>query len=273
MSSVAYIQPVFAPDKMRLDRNIDSIRSFGQYIKKFPYPNLHVVMGGYAREEYWAEIVEVIKEHIGPDTPITKFEKNYGKATVVNTLHDKHLKNKNIDFILGADSDIVFDTNCPSVIPRLILCAEKMTEKKGCPFGMVALNQKAQNCHLMNHLTEKFEYDGPFGKESVVWPRGMGGIAGGCIFISSKLWDKVGGYRVMGCYAGDDAYLLVDAMRNGFSIQMMETVHIVHPHEHDEEYAKWKVKVCQRDSGKAKKNIDAQIQEAEEFWNKKNGKE
>jgi hypothetical protein len=70
----------------------------------------------------------------------------------------------------------------------------------------------------------------------------------------------------MGVYAGDDAYLLMDLGMRGFTWQMADTIPIIHPPENDAEYAKWKVKVCQRDSGVVKQNIDAQIKEASEFW-------
>jgi hypothetical protein len=75
----------------------------------------------------------------------------------------------------------------------------------------------------------------------------------------------------MGVYAGDDAYALIDTVNCGYSIQMFESLPVIHPPDNDSEYAKWKYVVCQRDSsgGKIKNNIEDKIKEAEDFWRNK----
>lgn len=267
--SIVYLQPIFAPDKSRLQRNLDSIKSFANYCTKNPYPNLKIVLGGWAQEEYWPEIQIAVRDSIGPGIKIKKFDKNYGKATVVNTLHES-IANETHDFILTADSDIIFDETQPNLFERLVEVSQESAKNRKIPFGLISLNQLAQNCHLPNCVYQnRQKYSGKYGEEEFVWPSGNGGIAGGCLFISSKCWKDVGGYRVMGVYAGDDAYFLIDTIQKGYSIQMFETGKIIHPHDHDQEYAQWKVKVCQRDSGITKQDINIQIDEANSFWDTK----
>jgi hypothetical protein len=137
---------------------------------------------------------------------------------------------------------------------------------------MNGLNKKGEGCHYASCQENVVEYTintgtGPI-PEKIVWPNISSGIAGGCIFISKKMWDTVGGYRVMGLYAGDDAYLLLDCHMKGFSYQMFDSLAIIHPHENDAEWSAFKVKVCQRDSVSGpKSNLDPIIKEMDEFWN------
>jgi hypothetical protein len=269
MSSTVLIQPIFAPDKPRLKRNLDSLKSLSEYILKNKL-EINIVLGGWAqKDEYFDEIKNFCNKNNFPNLiHVYKFKKNYGKATIVNNLYDKlREKNINYEYILTADSDIVFDINEENIFGRLEEYASKSQEIRGKPFGMIALNQKAQCCHLSMVYENEVKYISNFGKEErVVYPNGSGGIAGGCIFVSKEAWEKIGGYRVMGVYAGDDAYLLIDLYRNGYSINMFDSLSIVHPHDHDEDYAKWKVKVCQRDAAGTIRNIDSRIEEAEEYW-------
>ena len=264
--SILYVQPIFAPDKKRLIRNLDSIKSFASYLKNNPYPGLKVVLGGWTVPEYWDELKKTVMDYMGSGIPIKRFDKNYGKATVVNTLH-KSINDGEFEYMLTADSDIVFDVNQPNLFIRSIECAKESEKFRGKPFGMLSMNQMGQNCHLKDHVyRNRHKYAGKFGEEEIVWPHGAGGIAGGCIFTSSKCWKSVGGYRIMGCYAGDDAYYLIDTINKGYTIQMYETGKIIHPLDDDVEYAKWKVKVCQRDSGPVKTDLSKFVAEADEFW-------
>ena len=171
--------------------------------------------------------------------------------------------------MLTADSDIVFPLESENIFNRLIHATNVVVAHKKRDWGMIGLNQLSQNCHLPCCYENRIEYNSIQGsglKEKMVWPTGGGGIAGGCIFVNADAWRKLGGYKVMGCYAGDDAFWLITLLLNGYSIQMIDTLGIIHPPENDEEYAKWKVKVCQRDSGFERSNIEEQVKEAEDFW-------
>jgi hypothetical protein len=281
IKSILYAQPVFAPDKMRLDRNINSIKSFGQYLKTNGNDGMQltIAIGGWAKDDaLWNEIVEACKDAFGGKVSPIRFDRNYGKATVVNKLVAlSKEQGAKFDAILTADSDILFPLDTPNMLARLAIAALKMEARKGMPFGMTSLNQLGAGCHWKVCYENIVEYDIKVGKgtykEKIVWPNVPSGIAGGCLFISRRLWDTVGGYRVLGVYSGDDAFILVDCARNGFSYQMSDSIAIVHPPEDDAEYAKWKVRVCQRDSLTGPKaNLDPIIKEADDFWGQRENK-
>jgi hypothetical protein len=285
MSKILFAQPIFAPDQKRLERNLNSIKSFGEYVKKYGTDGNHVtvIMGGWAKtDELWNEIVKECKTSLGENFNPIRFEKNYGKAIIVNQLVQNAKLNdtsKDFEYILTADSDILFPEETKYLFGRLVNMATNCQTSKHKPFGMISLQQLGAGCHwpvcYENNLTytltvtnEKGEIDTI--EEKVVWPNTPSGIAGGCLFVSRLLWDMVNGYRVMGVYSGDDAYLLLDCGLKGFSYQMADTIAIIHPMEDDEEYAQWKHKVCGRDAASGPKtNIDHIIAEADEFWNNK----
>jgi hypothetical protein len=275
IKNILYAQPVFAPDQARTDRNVNSIKSFGQYLKVNGQDGFRITIaiGGWAKDDsLWEQIVAACKEAFGSTFMPFRFDKNYGKASVVNKLVAIAAENGTpFEAMLTADSDILYPLETTNMFVRLVASSIRLEARRGIPFGMTALNQLGSGCHWKVCYENVADYSITLGKttykEKIVWPNRPSGIAGGCLFISRKFWDSVGGYRVMGVYAGDDAWLLVDCYQKGFSYQMSDSIAIVHPPENDEEYAKWKVKVCQRDSlSGPKSNIDAQISEADGFW-------
>jgi len=261
---MAYVQPIFAPDKIRLDRNLDSLHSMSVHLQCHPFDDIEFYFGGWAKDEYWPLISEVVtREFAGRKFILKKFDKNYGKGKVVNTL----MKDVDTKYVLTADSDILFLKEEYKMFERLINAAEISPVIRGIPFGMLSLNQSGNNCHLSFCYNQRVEYDNKFGRyEAHCFPDGGGGIAGGCIFFENKLWKLIGGYKVMGVYAGDDAYFLMDVYNLKRSIQIFETCSVIHPHEDDPVYAQWKVRICQRDSNPFRTLTEEQMQEAKIFW-------
>lgn len=275
MPNILYVQPIFAPDRMRLERNKNSIISFGNYIKANGTDGiqLSIVLGGWVKDDiFWAEIVECVKNNIAKTVEPIRFDRNYGKAVVVNKLVEiANQNNTPYENILTCDSDILFLPEVKFLFGRLVTAVQNLENVKKRPFGLISLNQKGAQCHWQVCYENAFKYiiNTPAGQieENFVWPTQPSGIAGGCLFLSRKLWENVGGYRVLGLYAGDDAYMLVDCAQRGFSYQMADTLSIVHPPEDDEKYAEWKRLVCHRDSHTGiKKNLDQFIKEADAFW-------
>jgi hypothetical protein len=267
--SIVYIQPIFAPDASRLQKNLMSLESMNALMQTHGYKQC--IFGGWAmNDSLWSPIEDYIKSNF-PQHILLRFDRNYGKAITVNKLHKKANEYKiPYEYILTADSDIVFKAGTHKFYERLLEFPKKCEEIRKKPFGMVSLQQEQACCHLMDFLKNRSEYKSEYGiKETFVYPSGKGGIAGGGIFTSKKCWEAVGGYREMGIYCGEDAYFLIDTIDKGMTIQMWETLSVIHPHEKDIDYAKWKVKVCQRDSHGKKSILDEQIKEAEEFWKKR----
>lgn len=277
IQTVLLIQPIFAPSTEQAQRNINSINSLGEYLKKNGTDgiNLIVVMGGWAaNDDLWNLIVTSGKQALGDTFNPIRFDRNYGKAMVVNNLY-KHVISQNnniqIQALFTMDSDIIIPINKPHLLVRLAVAADKMQEVKKQPWGLIGLNQLEHGCHFKSCYDNQAEYSvsiaGQVFNEKIVWPSIPSGIAGGCLFVNVDYWNKVGGYDVLGTYAGDDAYLLAKTQQLGYTWQMSDTIGIIHPFDNDKAYSEWKVKTCQRETSTGIKNdISSQIQEAENFW-------
>jgi len=275
MRHILYAQPIFAPDEQRFARNINSINSIADYMDaNETETKITFAFGGFPmNDEYWDEIVNTINERFKKfDCYVYRYDNNYGKAFILNDICNSKLKHLDFDSILSVDSDIVFMNQEQFFFQRLYVAAQEVSDRKKQNWGIIALNQREANCHLRSCYENKIEYEleisGTPIHERIFYPNAPSGIAGGCLFLNREMWDKVGGYRVMGVYAGDDAYVLIDSNKAGYSYQMMETLSVIHPHEDDSAYAQWKYKVCQRDTaGGLRKDITGQINEANSFWN------
>ena len=274
--SILLCQPIFAPNDNVAERDINSLISLGKYLKENNIKNVDVCLGGWAlNAELWENIISTIKEYFGK-IDVLRFSDNVGKAVVVNTLVKKYCKPHH-QYIISVDSDILFSMDNKQIFNRLINMAEKTEQVKNKKFGLIGLQQLGHGCHLPMCYENEHNYtttnNGETFTEKFVWHSSPSGIAGGCLFISRKAWDDVGGYRIMGVYVGDDAYFLIDVRNKGYSWQMSDSIPIIHPPENDIEYAKWKVKVCQRDgAGVVLGDISNQIKEATKFWEDRNVK-
>lgn len=268
MSDILFAQPIFSPNEALFNKNIASIESLGNYLRAFP-SNMVVAFAGYVKtDEYWHKISSTIKRYFGPTCIfLDRLDKNSGKALTVNAIVEESLKKRTFDYILTADSDIVFDIKCPMIMPRLLGIANRLEEIKKKPIGVIALNQKEANVHSQAVYQNQIKFDNTTGHaETIVSPDIPGGIAGGCWITTTKCWTTIKGYRVMGVYASDDACYLTDAANHGFSWQVAESIYIIHPHENDEIYARWKMHQAVTTSLTIKPSLDKYIQRAEEFW-------
>ena len=266
VSYILYCQPIFAPNLTLLNKNINSLESFCNYLKKnIDVHTINFIFGGWCiNDEYW-NIISTLIVKLFNSVPI-RFDKNYGKAYVVNSLIKTAQSNIMFKYILTLDSDILFDINEPNIFERLIYSVGISECTRDIPVGLIALNQSVGNCHLSNIYENNIVFMGNYGLENLVYPNSSGGIAGGCLFITLEGWNLVGGYRIMGVYAGDDAYLLIDLLENRISIQMADTIKCIHPYEGDSKYANWKVDVCQRYQISLNNSLDEKINEANDFW-------
>ena len=262
--NIIYVQSIFAPNVNMLLRFVRSVSSFIDYYVKNDY-KFKCVFGGYcAKEEYWLIIDELLKSVIDNyhiDIIVNRFDKNYGKAYVVNSLVEKFLTNE--EYIFTADSDICYIENQPNIIYRLV---EAMNYSKAINLNpsLISLYQEEANCHILNACYEnRHYYNGKYGSEMVCHPTNAGGVAGGCLFISTNFWKIVNGYKVLGVYAADDANIMIDSRKNGYNFLMSNSIRCIHPKETDKKYQDWKIKT----SSKIQSLPDA-IKDANLFWDK-----
>lgn len=253
----AFFYPIFCPDDYGFNEGIASIQSFLNYEH---INHVDVIVGGWcAKDEYWDKFVELTKDRV---FSIKRFDKNYGKAYVINDLTKTYLEqNKECKYFLSCDSDIILAENTGNVFKRLSTTADAM-KAKGIKFGYVSLQQLVSCCHLPDRLTQKIEIN----NETILWSPSSSGIAGGAIFVSVDFWKAVGGYRVMGVYAGDDGFLLYDAVTNGYFVGMIESISVIHPGKSKADYHAWKVGRLRSCHGTGVENLEKEIEEANKFW-------
>jgi hypothetical protein len=243
---IPYIQPIFAADNILFKKNIDSIKSFGKYIQKYSF-DVKCIFGGWAyNDEMWNNICEVIKKEIPNEIliEVVRYDKNYGKAYVVNGLYKK-ISSLEFQFFLTADSDIVFDSEVAFLFERLEDAAMGLASEGGNvkPFGYIGLQQTGQCTHRSSVYENETYVKNRFGDEELLaYPNSPSGIAGGCLFINRKLWEILGGYRVMGIYAGEDGRFLYEAVTKGYRCCVSTNISIIHPPSpNQEKYNKWKI--------------------------------
>ena len=266
---IPYIQPIFIPDENHLDINIESIKTFGNYIKEFPY-DVKCVFGGWAKTpSYWEQVVNTIEENIDPSNIIciNQYDDNYGKAHVVMKEY-KNLKDYDFDYFLTADSDIIFPLTTPHLFERLLAIANTLESQTKKTMGFIALNQEKIQCHILRLLKNKYEaLNHKQEKEILLYGNKSHGIAGGCIFVGRKAWEKVDGYRVKSVYGGHDGWLLHDMWRNKYICAMAEKISIIHPPNKDREYQNFKREM--QIFNRTHKKLDKTMKNSAKFWKKR----
>lgn len=255
---VKYIQPIFAPNDEMLRRNLLSLNSFFDYYDAQEY-SFECVFGGYASSDVlWAEIESYIHARC-KKYKIFRFDKNYGKAYIVNELALNNIGDS--EYFLTADSDIIFKSSEIDLIGRLIEAFEYARSKSLNP-ALISLFQEENNCQILPLCYENtYYYEGTHQTEMICHPNGDGGVAGGCLFISTEFWNRVNGYHVLGVYASDDCNLMKDAYKNGYKFLMSNSIRCIHPFDSNRAYSEWKIKTCPHSN-----ELSEAISEADIFW-------
>lgn len=266
---ISYIQPLFIPDENQYQRNLNSIKSLIEYRKKYEdLEEIKFYFGGYCpNDEYWNTIKSIISANL-KNSIILRVDKNVGKAFVVNKLYC--FVNKYTKYLFTLDSDIILSLDEPYIFKRLVEVSKILEIRRNMKFGIIALNQKEHCCHLQsirknNIIISNVIEDNTY-VESLYYSDSPCGYAGGCLFINKDLWEDVGGYKTLGVYEGDDAHLMLDAFNKNYSIQLSDSISIIHPYEKDIDYIKWKAETCGK---KHFDKMDKYIEDADKFWESK----
>lgn len=241
--SVVFLQPIFAPTGALKDKNIASIKSLIEYTEKHGAV-FDIAFEGWAQEDgYWDEIVSLAKT-LNPIC-IKRRESNDGKAVTINSLASSVLSGSGYNYILTADSDMIFDITADDMIERLIKISNYMSEHSingvRRKTGLIGLNQLVNTRHytlIYKNSTQIMRFNES--KETVIWPDTPFGIAGGALFIDRHAWEDIGGYRKLGVYAGEDAYIIQDMAAKNYGYYVAKDIAMIHPHDNDEDYIKWK---------------------------------
>lgn len=250
-------------------RNLASLRSVVEQLGGV-IPNQSLIFGGWAASDaLWAPLQALIEDRL-PGAVLHRNEENQGKAWVVNQLVAHAINSGDMfKYILTADSDMVFPHHQSAFVKRLIRAAEKLQKNSNKPLGLLALGQTGDDRNWPAVYENCFRYYYRFRKEWVCFPNRPSGIAGGCILVGREAWEAVGGYRVMGVYSGDDAYLLLDVAEAGFCYGLIKTLAVEHPPEADDDYLEWKeaqLAECRETAGKEVADLSVAAHKAKVFW-------
>jgi hypothetical protein len=114
------------------------------------------------------------------------------------------------------------------------------------------------------HWINKFENKHTFDDLVISWPNSGVGIGGGCLFIRTKLWNQIGGYRQIGVYAPDDACLMHDCRNNNYLAVVLENCYLHHPGtQNDRKYQSWKEQTARL---ALSMNYNQALSYTEQFW-------
>lgn len=239
MNKRFFIQPIFAPNAELLSINLESITSVADYFDFNNY-NVSCVFGGYVDSDaYWNELESLISGRFKKYS-IKRFDKNYGKAYVINELVSMSGMCVT-DSFLSADSDINFIKETEDIYGRLENLSMVLSDTLGKKFGVIALEQVVNSCHLYNHISEtvKVQCDG---KHETILHSGGGGIAGGCMYTSMESWTVIDGYEKSSIYGGNDGLYFLKNVRLGFFVCLAKDIGIVHNQYKNIDYHEWKMK-------------------------------
>jgi hypothetical protein len=256
-----YIETIFAPTSYQFERHIRSTKSFVQYYKNYNY-SFPVVFSGYCpNDNHYNQIKEEL-DKIG--ATCHREGRNVGKSKILNYWIRQNLDKHS--FFWHSDHDIIFDINEVHLYERLL---ESFKHHKEHPIGIVSLNQKEVNAHILSVLTASIKYDGAYvAKEELLWnPIIAGGIGGGSWAISKECFLATTGYREFDVYGGVDGWMHADAVTKGFNVVMHRTASIIHPHETDERYKQWKKDTNNAlNKGHLTGSLEDRIHHADNFW-------
>ena len=260
MEKILYVSPIFSPSDFLFKKNLESVISFLEYIETNEF-NGYAVFSGFCKNDDNYKILRSLD--IPENVVIERLDKNYGKGCTVN----EAVKNFRRDskFLLTADSDILFPPETPNMFNRLLGILGNNAK-----IGAIALNQAVRCCHWIAKMTKS----AIVANEELIWNDGPDGVAGGCVFMPLSTWDKVGGYRNLGVYSGDDAMLAVDIKSKGFMYPIAKSISVIHPHNvpGEEKYQQWKVKrldAARRSGCKtySKEEFATDVNEIDKYWN------
>lgn len=242
--------PIFVPNDLGLQLQLNSIRSLNLYLEKYPTEMTRIYSGWCAKKEYWDAIQEVSQ-----GTEVIVLENNIGKAAIVNSLFDKY--HKGHEYFFTCDSDICFDCNQKDIFARLVNTAELLKNRN---VGLLSLNQLEASCQLLAYqsLVEILP-----NSERISWAYDGRGLAGGALFFLCEAFRNVK-YREVGAYGSDDGLLMIDMHAKQYFACCTQNICVIHPKEELKEgYLRFKNHILHGSF-----QIDEVQKMVDEFWSK-----
>ena len=138
---------IFAPNREKLDVNLKSLKSIVDYLNYYKYETTLIIGGWAINNEYWNEIERYIKTSFKYSF-LHRYDKNCGKAYIINDLVKNNLDISKTEYFFTIDSDIIIPIETEYLFDRLYeIPKQSENHFKTKKFGFVALNQAEHNCH------------------------------------------------------------------------------------------------------------------------------
>lgn len=175
---------------------------------------------------------------------------NVGKGIAVNNVASKY----KFDYLISMDSDMIcIDRDWLMKMLSVYIQYDKNPAKNrdgsGRLLGSLCTNQIGNTCHVLNLNDPSTIKLNPTSNLTIITSIQGGGIAGGILMSSSKVWNDIKGYEASKLYATDDGHYHADCAKRNLLVGYVYEVKFYHPYEFAaDEYCKWKQNKFHSDS-------------------------
>jgi len=221
---ILIIKTIFVKNESFIEVNIESIKSFINYIDKNKQYNITMKLFGWINN-----IDNMFLQKLNVNYSL--FDKNYGKMYLLNNIQNFINNYDTYDIILYADHDIIITDM--SILDDLNIFDELINNKK---LAICSFNQYPNNRHsgivYLNKITInniKYYYN-----DNNVF------VASGCFIMKPYFVPYLEKIRSNNIY-GDEDILIGRTVNENNLISLISSKSIFHPFDTDKEYEKWKI--------------------------------
>lgn len=163
---------------------------------------------------------------------------NHGKPKAVNMMVNHVVENTTLDYVASCDSDIILINS--DWLVDTIYAFETFNDSKR-KLGALCPDQLQDNCHVLKNNVNTYKWE----NNEIQWKSGNVGTAGGVLITPYKVWQELKGYTAHRIYGSDDGHYADLCSRKGYIMAVLKTVKVIHPHERDQGYNRWKRSILQ----------------------------
>jgi glycosyltransferase involved in cell wall biosynthesis len=185
-----------------------------------------------ANDELRFELAELARENT--NIKIHDFGENLGKGIAVNKLASLY----KFDYIISMDSDMICTNH--TWLYKMMFAYKEWDKVARWKLGSLCVNQLGNNCHTVTVGKNECKKIKIATGINLVTQDLKGGVAGGALMSSAKVWNSIRGYRASKLYGTDDGHFNEDCTRLKLMVGYIDEVKFYHPYEFDGEYKVWK---------------------------------
>jgi len=227
MSTINIYSPIyhrFAKTKIAIESVISSLKNSEHDVKLFL--GVNGIEGDKNGEMFtWLNSLD------SDNVKVFYAKKNIGKAAIINEMYKNTRK---AEYFISIDSDM--EAIHEAEYNWIDEGVKTLTSNE--QFGVLSTFQEGNNCHLLDKQNSKI---------GTILYGTFWGIAGGCIFLTVKDFERIGLYTVYDVYNGDDAFIMrkcKEILRKEVGITSNVSLKHIENYENEDRYQEWKIKKC-----------------------------